>query len=118
MTRVDPAECDHELHCCDDLPGGDMSLTLCVLLWAREGRENALIDYEDRVLELVPAHGGRVVQRARSSGAAGEPLEVQTLEFPSQAALDDYVGDERRAALAAARDDAIARTDILKVDLV
>lgn len=95
-----------------------MSLTMCVLLWAREGRAKALIDYEDRVLELVAAHGGQVVQRARSSGAAGEPLEIQTLEFPSQAALDDYMGDERRTALAAERDDAIARTDILKVDLI
>ena len=30
-----------------------MSLTLCVLLRAHEGRETALVEYEDRVLQLL-----------------------------------------------------------------
>jgi hypothetical protein len=42
--------------------------TLCVLLWAHPGAEAALATYEDRVLRLVPDHGGRVVLRARNSG--------------------------------------------------
>ena len=32
-----------------------------VTLWARPGAEDALIAYEDRVLSLVPGHGGRVL---------------------------------------------------------
>ena len=36
-----------------------MSRTLCVLLWAQPGAQAALTAYEDRVLRLVPDHGGR-----------------------------------------------------------
>jgi uncharacterized protein (DUF1330 family) len=95
-----------------------MSLALCVLLWAHRGAEDALVAYEDRVLALVAGHGGRVLQRARSNGADGQPLEVQLLEFPSAAALNDYMTDDRRLALAGDRDRAIARTQVMEVELV
>jgi uncharacterized protein (DUF1330 family) len=96
----------------------DVSLTLCVMLWAREGAEQALIEYEDRVLHLAAAHGGRVLQRGRTEGGPDEPFEVQFLEFPSRAALDAYMWDGRRTMLAADREMAIARTDIFEVRLV
>jgi uncharacterized protein (DUF1330 family) len=119
-----------------------MPRTLCVLLWARPGEQAALAAYEDRVLRLVPDHGGRVVLRARNSGvlrarnggvlraqvsgvlraggagADGQPAEIQFFEFPSEAALDAYTTDPRRTALAADRDRAVARTEIIDVELV
>lgn len=95
-----------------------MKVTLCVLLWARPGAEDGLIGYEDQVLGLVPGHGGRVVQRARGGGADGQPLEIQLLEFPSAAALDGYLTDDRRTSLAAERDRVVARTDVIEVQLV
>jgi hypothetical protein len=95
-----------------------VEVTLCVLLWARPGTEAGLISYEDRVLSLVPGHGGRVVQRARGSGADGQPLEIQLLEFPSAVALDAYMGDDRRTSLGAERDRVIARTEVIQVQLV
>jgi uncharacterized protein (DUF1330 family) len=95
-----------------------MRPTLCVLLWARPGAEEALVAYEDRVLDLVPEHGGTVLQRARSDGAEGRPLEVQLLQFPSSAALNDYLADDRRLALSNDRDRAIARTDVINVELI
>lgn len=95
-----------------------MKVTLCVLLWARPGTEAGLISYEDQVLSFVPGHGGRVVQRARGSGADGQPLEIQLLEFPSAAALDAYRADDCRTSLAAERDRVIARTDVIQVRLV
>jgi uncharacterized protein (DUF1330 family) len=95
-----------------------VSLTLCVLLWARPGAEDGLIAYENKVLDLVPVHGGRVLQRARGSGADGQPLEIQLLEFPSAAALDAYMTDDRRTSLAAERDRVIARTDVIQVQLI
>jgi hypothetical protein len=58
-----------------------------------------------------------VLQRARSSGADGQPLEVQLLEFPSTAALNDYMTDGRRLSLAADRDRAVARTEVIDVQL-
>jgi uncharacterized protein (DUF1330 family) len=95
-----------------------MSLTLCILLWARPGAEDGLIAYEDRVLSIVPEHGGRVHQRARGSGTAGQPLEIQILEFPSAQALDAYMTDDRRRSLADQRDKAISKTEVIEVQLV
>lgn len=105
--------------CTDAATGsGVMSLTLCVLLWARPGAADALAAYEDQVLDLVPQHGGQVLQRARGSDEGGQPLEIQLLEFPSAAALDEYMADGRRTALAYIRDRAIARTQVINVELV
>jgi uncharacterized protein (DUF1330 family) len=94
---------------------------LCVLLWARPEKEAALSAYEDRVLGLLADHGGRVLQRGGvipdggDSGHGEQPTEIQFLEFPSEGALDAYMKDSRRLALAADRDVAIARTDVLRV---
>jgi uncharacterized protein (DUF1330 family) len=84
-------------------------VTLCVLLWARPGGGEALRAYEDRVLALLPDHGARVLDR-------DSPTEVQLLEFPSAAALDAYMKDPRRTALAADREAAIARTEVLHLE--
>jgi len=91
---------------------------MCVLLWAKPDADDALIAYEDRVLDLVPEHGGTVLNRARSSGADGQPLEIQLLEFPSAAALSDYMTDSRRLALADDRDRGVARTEVINVELI
>jgi uncharacterized protein (DUF1330 family) len=93
-----------------------MTIHLCVLLWAKPGAEEALCAYEDTVLELMGDHGARVLQRMRTGGANGAPLEIQILKFPSQDALDGYMQDERRTALAGERDAAIARTDVLRAE--
>ncbi|WP_457213977.1 hypothetical protein [Mycobacteroides abscessus] len=89
-----------------------------VFLWARPGMEQALIAYEDSVLGLVEEHGGRVLQRSRSDGADRRPLEIQLFEWASEAAMDGYMSDTRRTALAADRDRAIARTEIVPVEFV
>ena len=99
-------------------PAGVMALTLCVLLWAQPGAKDALAAYEDQVLRLVPEHGGQVLQRARSSGEGGQPLEIQFLEFPSAQALDAFMTDGRRQSLAGERDKVIAKTEVIEVQLV
>jgi hypothetical protein len=95
-----------------------MTVTLCVLLWARAGEDDALIAYEDAVLALVAEHGGAVRQRARTDGRDGAPLEIHVLEFPSQGAFDAFMDDPRRTARADERDRAIERTEVHRVDLV
>ena len=95
-----------------------MSLTLCCLLWAYPGQDSALIDYEDRVLALLSDHSATLLSRVRSDGRDGHPLEVQLFDFPSQASLDSYLADQRRTALAADRDAAIARTELISVSVV
>jgi uncharacterized protein (DUF1330 family) len=95
-----------------------MSLVLCVLLWPHPGTDDALVAYEDRVLEVLADHGGRVLQRARSNGTEGQPLEFQILEFPSSDAFKGYMTDDRRMSLAYEREKAVARTDVVKVKLI
>ncbi|GAA3803372.1 hypothetical protein ACFS5L_40725 [Streptomyces phyllanthi] len=95
-----------------------MTVRLCVLLWARPGATEALIEYEDKVLALLDDHGGRVRQRARTGGEEGAPTEIQLIEFTSQAGYDGFLTDGRRTALSDERDAAIARTDLYPVELV
>jgi hypothetical protein len=95
-----------------------VSLTFYVLLWARPGSEDALIAYEDKVLGLIADHGGKVLQRARSDGRENRPLEIQFFRWESQAAMDAYMSDPRRTALAGERDRAITRTEIINVEVV
>ena len=95
-----------------------MAVTLCVLLWARLGKEAELAEYEDRVLALLPDHGGRILNRVRPVGGKAEPAEVHLLQFPDDAALEAYMVDERRTALARDREVAIERTEILRVKVV
>ena len=92
-----------------------MPVTLCVLLWAHPDRAEALTSYEDKVLALVAEHDGGVLQRGQVE--SGTPAEVQFLQFASQAALDGYMNDPRRLAMAAERDAAVARTDVHPIRL-
>jgi hypothetical protein len=57
--------------------------------------------YEDAVLALLADHGARVVYRGRRLEHADPalPFEVHLLWFPTRGAFDDYMADERRAAL-------------------
>jgi uncharacterized protein (DUF1330 family) len=94
------------------------TLTLCVLLWARDGQELALTTYEDSVLGLLGDHGGTVLQRARRTDDSDGPLEVQMLQFDSPASLESFLDDPRRQELHAQRDAAVDRTQIIEVALV
>jgi uncharacterized protein (DUF1330 family) len=94
-----------------------MPFHLCVLLWAVPGREPELIAYEDTVLALLPRYGARLVSRVRRLDDEG-PFEVHVIEVPDEAALDAYLADPARVALAATRQAAIERTDIVRVSLV
>jgi uncharacterized protein (DUF1330 family) len=96
-------------------------LLLCVMLWAVPGEDASLIEYEDRVLERVPVHGGEVLSRVRTlEGADREdaPLEIHLLRFPSQQALDAYMGDPQRSRLASLRERSISHTQVLQVGQV
>ena len=93
-----------------------MTLELCVLLWPTPGNDDALSAYEDEVLALIPAHGGRVVSRVRRDGGDPDaPLEVQVIHLPGEQAMQDYLVDPARVALADVHRRVIARTDVIRV---
>jgi uncharacterized protein (DUF1330 family) len=93
-----------------------MAVTLCVMLWAVPGHEDALVEYEDQVLGRLADHGARLLTRVRAS--EGGPTEVQVLEFPSERALSGFREDAQREALSVLRERAIDRTEIIRVELV
>lgn len=95
-----------------------MPVTLLVQLWAVPGNERQLSEYEDQVLVRLAAHGARVLQRVRTQEVGDGPFEAHILEFPSEAALDEYMVDPERVALSDLRDRAIARTEVQRVDVV
>lgn len=97
-------------------------VTLCVLLWPNPGTESALTAYEDKVLGFAAEYGGRVIQRARNTGTddharENQPLEIQTLQFPSAQAVEKFMIDERRQALVEERDRVIAMTEVIEIQL-
>lgn len=64
-----------------------------------------------------------MLERVRRSPApdgprGADPLEVQVIDLPDDAALATYLADPRRTALADVRDRAVARTQIVRVDRV
>ncbi|OBG88732.1 hypothetical protein A5699_16425 [Mycobacterium sp. E802] len=88
-----------------------------VFLWSHPGMDEALVAYEDAVLALVDEHDGQVVHRARTDGAGGRPLEIQLFQWASREAMERYMADPRRSALSADRELAIARTEIVPVQI-
>jgi hypothetical protein len=97
-----------------------MTVVFCVGLWPRDGREADLIRYEDAVLALLPDHDGQLVARVRDTSAArGDgPYETQIIRFAGDTGFQAYMADERRTALTADRDAAIADTRLQRVDEV
>lgn len=95
-----------------------MTLVLSALLWPHPGQEQLLIDYEDAVLALIPAHGGRVLSRVRRVDESDGPFELQVIEMPDEDAVAAYMVDPVRVALADTHARAIARTDVSRVQLV
>ncbi|MPZ51810.1 MAG: hypothetical protein GEU79_03610 [Acidimicrobiia bacterium] len=93
----------------------DNVIELCCLLRARPGLEAAMSSYEDDVLALVPEHGGELVSRVISGGEDGNPHEIHVYRFPGQDAIDAYIVDPRRVAMAAERDRVVAETVLFPV---
>lgn len=57
----------------------------------------AFAEYEDAVLPLLPAHGGRLDRRVRSDDGT---LEIHLVGFASEHGVDSYRADPRRTAAA------------------
>ncbi len=95
-----------------------IAVNICVQLWPKPGQEEALIEFENQVLALIPKHGGRVLQRVRRSEKGDEALEVHVISFPNSVSYAAYLEDPERLALGDLRDRAIARTVVMNVDLV
>ena len=95
-----------------------MPLRLCVLLWECDGRAADFAAFEDAVLALLPVVGGHLVARDTVVDRRdGDPLEIQLIEMPDDAALAQFLRGPIRIDLARIhdRDAIIAQTQMLKV---
>jgi uncharacterized protein (DUF1330 family) len=107
-----------------DEPDEARPLTLCVVLYPHPGQDDLLVEYEDLATSRFAAYGAVLRQRVRTtavraaSGDGPAPLEVQIIDFPSSAALDQFMADPERVAADDLRQRAIARTDIFVVDVI
>ncbi|WP_040875567.1 GNAT family N-acetyltransferase [Streptomyces purpureus] len=79
-------------------PAAPAAVQLAVLLDVPPAAAEAARAYEDRVLALLPRHGGRLERRLRTGDGLSE---VHLLRFPSRKALAAFRADPERAELAA-----------------
>jgi hypothetical protein len=69
--------------------------------------------YEDGVLPVLAHHGATLERRLRTADGT---TEVHVVNFPSQAALDAYMGDPRRNEHRALFDASGAAMEVLRMD--
>lgn len=90
-------------------------LLISVHLYAHQGNITALRAFEQEALALIDRHDGRLLaafKPANPDHSAEIPDEIHLLQFPSQAAFDDYRQSPETAALAQKRQMAIQKTHI------
>ena len=90
--------------------GGEGRIELTVRLW-RGGSKRQFERYINRLLKLLPRHGGRAERRAGEvGGGPGRPDAVLVLSFPDTAAVDAYLTDPRRDDLEEVAAKAVTRS--------
>lgn len=93
-----------------------MKVTICVLLWVKSGQEELFVEYENCALGIASAHGAVILSRVRRNELSNFPYEVQVLQFPSQDEFQKFMEDPARPELGPMRDEAIAMTEVIRVD--
>ena len=93
------------------------SLEVVINLWIHPGRVAEFEAYERKAARIMQRYGGVVQKVVRVSNAnpssSGRPFEVHVLGFPSLEAFHSYRADSELAGLAAERNAAISRTEVL-----
>ena len=90
--------------------GGEGRIELTVRLW-RGGSKRQFERYINRLLKLLPRHGGLAERRAGEvGGGPGRPDALLVLSFPDTAAVDAYLTDPRRDDLEEVAAKAVTRS--------
>ena len=87
--------------CPRTLAGVEEPVTIAFVGHAAAAQAAAASAYEDEVLPLLAHHGAQLLHRGRRAQGQDPslPVEVHLIRFPSRAAYDGYLVDERRLAL-------------------
>ncbi len=95
-----------------------MSETVLLLarLFIHPGREREFREFETAAARIMARYGGRIERVIRPLSATPEdplPHEIHLVSFPSQEQFDAYRADAELAGLAALRQTAIVRTELV-----
>ena len=67
------------------------------LVQVREGKYDAFQDYENKVLPLLPKHGGTLEMRLQvKKTSANQPDEIHIVSFPAVGDMEAYRHDPER----------------------
>jgi uncharacterized protein (DUF1330 family) len=91
-------------------------LILLVSLFIHPGQETAFREFESAASRIMGRYGGRIERVIRPERVVPEgsvPHEVHLVSFPGDDAFTAYRADAELVGLAALRQTAIARTEIL-----
>ncbi len=94
----------------------DTPLLLLVSLFIHPGQEAAFREFESAAARIMGRYGGqieRVIRPERAVPEGSVPHEVHLVSFPGDAAFTAYRADAELAGLAALRQAAIARTEMV-----
>jgi uncharacterized protein (DUF1330 family) len=86
-----------------------------VHLFGRKGVRGEFLEYEAKALEVFRRHGGEVVVAyvpMPAADGAETPDEIQVLRISDRKALDAFMHDPSRAAMAAEREAVIRKTEV------
>ena len=96
------------------------AVVVVVRLFVRPGRETDFRRFETEAARIMARHGGRLERAIRPTATAPAdaplPDEIHVVSFPSAEALAAYRADAELAGLAALRESAIARTELVVGD--
>ncbi len=92
-------------------------IQVIVLLYAGEGGKPPLKAYQEEVMPIFHAHGGRLVSASHASKPRDDdPDEVHIVHFDSQEGLEAFRADPRHAVMREKRRYAIRDTRLFETD--
>ncbi len=72
------------------------------VIYIKEGKESAFLEFESHAIPLVEKYNGKLLHRLRPNkdtyvdGVEDMPYEIHFLSFPSQQDLDTFMKDDSR----------------------
>jgi uncharacterized protein (DUF1330 family) len=74
--------------------GARVLIQIVVLLYVGEGGVTALREHEAEMAPIIYRHGGQIISASHPSAPqAGDPDEIQILQFPDMKAFNDFRND-------------------------
>ncbi|WP_103070376.1 DUF1330 domain-containing protein [Aquimarina sediminis] len=94
------------------------------LIFVKEGKENAFLEFEEYVIPLMEKYSGRILYRIRPdknnfvSGDEELPYEIHFVTFTSEQGLKEYMKDPKRIEFIHLKEESIKSTLTIKGEKV